>query len=278
ALLLRSGIGPADELREVGVEPLVDLPGVGRNLQDHLDVCLTASSSVPSYNELGHSWRLVSAVAEYALHRSGPITSNVCEAGLFWDSDSSLRPDIQMSGLPTYGNGRRQGGHGFTVNVSNLRPRSRGVVRLRSADPGDAPLIDPRFLTEPEDWRITLRGIEQARALLRTPAMRALDVVEQEPGPDLGSEQELRAYTNARSRTGYHPVGTCAMGTGPEAVVDPALKVYGVEQLRIVDSSVMPRLISGNTMAPAYLVGEKGADLLLGATADSAAVRLPAGN
>ena len=264
ALLLRSGIGPADELRQVGVTPLVDLPGVGRNLQDHLDVCLTASTTVPSYNELGHSWRLAAALAEYALHHSGPITSNVCEAGLFWDSDASQRPDIQMSALPTYGNGQRRLGHGFTINVSNLRPISRGTVTLASPDPSVAPGIDPRFLAEPKDWQITRLGIDRARELLQTRAMRAFGVVEQEPGPRLGSDRELRDYTNARSRTGYHPVGTCAMGIGPQAVVDPQLRVYGVEQLRIVDSSVMPRLISGNTMAPAYLVGEKGADLLLG--------------
>lgn len=264
ALLLRSGIGPADELRGVGIDVRHDLPGVGRNLQDHLDVAVTSRTSAVSYNNLGRSWRLPGAAVEYMVRRSGPITSNVAEAGLFQSIDGDERPDLQMSALPTYGNGERRAGHGFTLNVTYLRPQSRGTVTLRSADPAVAPVVDPNYLAEPADWVGTRAGIAMARDILATRALRDLDVDELEPGPLVTDERGLRGYVNKRSRTSYHPVGTCAMGTGDEAVVDPQLRVRGLEGLRVVDSSIMPRLVSGNTMAASYMIGEKGSDLILG--------------
>jgi choline dehydrogenase-like flavoprotein len=268
-LLLLSGIGPAEELKEVGVAPVHELPGVGRTLQDHIDVYSIHALNGPfSYDRHTRPHKKLWAGLEYVLFKRGPVTSNLAEAGGFWWADrSEPHPDIQFHFLP--GAGVEAGvpplaGYGCTINSCHLRPRSRGWVRLRSADPREAPLVDPNYWAEAYDLDCSIRGFELTREIAAQPALARFIAVEHLPGPGVRSRAELEAYARQFGKTDYHPVGTCKMGVDEMAVVDPQLRVRGIDGLRVCDSSVMPRLISSNTNAASIMIGEKASDLVRG--------------
>lgn len=267
-LLLLSGIGPGDELRRIGVDVVHDLPGVGKNLQDHMDVYITAETAPVSYNQEDRPDRALRHGLQYLLFRTGPVTACVAEAGAFLRSGGDVRsPDIQIHCLPAYviDHGRqRVKGHGVTINTCNLRPRSVGEVTLRSADPLDAPAVDPNFLADPYDWKVSMAAFEKGRELLATSAFAPLIKREHLPGAQVRTDKEIRDYIRQWAKTDYHPVGTCKMGHDDMAVVDTDLRVHGLSGLRVVDASIMPTLISGNTQAPSIMIGEKGAAHILG--------------
>ncbi|OQP86751.1 alanine-phosphoribitol ligase [Rhizobium rhizosphaerae] len=268
-LLLQSGIGPAEHLSSVGVKVLHDLPGVGGNLQDHLDLFVIAECTGDhTYDGVAKLHRTLWAGLQYALFRSGPVASSLFETGGFWYADPEARsPDIQFHlGL---GSGIEAGveklkNAGVTLNSAYLHPRSRGTVRLSSADPAAAPLIDPNYWADPHDRTMSLEGLKIAREIMQQAALKPFVLAERLPGPNIRTDAELFDYGCANAKTDHHPVGTCRMGTGPEAVVGLDLKVHGLEGLRVCDSSVMPRVPSSNTNAPTIMVGEKGADIIRG--------------
>lgn len=268
-LLLLSGIGPADHLQAVGVEVAHDLPGVGSNLQDHLDVYAIAECTGDhTYDNYAKLHRTVWAGLQYLLFRRGPVASTLFETGGFWYADPSAGwPDIQFHlGL---GSGIEAGveklkNPGMTLNSAFLRPRSRGTVRLKSADPADMPLIDPNYWADPYDRKMSLEGLKMAREILRQPALRPFLIAERMPGPQAVTDEELAEYVFKSCKTDHHPTGACKMGTDRMAVVGPDLRVHGLEGLRVCDSSVMPRVPSSNTNAPTIMVGEKAADLVRG--------------
>jgi choline dehydrogenase len=266
-LLLLSGIGPADELQPLGIPVVHDLPGVGKNLQDHMDVYLTAATMPVSYNQSDRPDKAVLAGLQYLLTRTGPATACVCEAGMFVRSSPDMTtPDIQMHALPAYviDHGRmRVPGHGMTINTCHLRPRSIGSVTLPSSDPEDPPAIDPAFLTEPYDWEKSLEGFRWGREMMHTKAFKPFVVSEYLPPAEVQTDKDIRAYVRKWAKTDYHPVGSSKMGSDELAVVDQELKVHGLDGLRVIDASVMPKLISGNTMAASTMIGEKGAHHIL---------------
>ncbi|MBB5753282.1 choline dehydrogenase-like flavoprotein [Prosthecomicrobium pneumaticum] len=268
-LLLQSGIGPADHLRAVGVKVAHDLAGVGGNLQDHLDLFVIAECTGPhTYDPYSAWYRSAAAGLQYLLFRQGPVASSLFETGGFWYADPEARsPDIQFHlGL---GSGIEAGvarlkNAGVTLNSAFLRPRSRGTVRLASADPAAAPLIDPNYWEDPYDRRMSIEGLKLAREIMRQKALKPYVMAERLPGPDYLTDDELFEYGCRHAKTDHHPAGTCKMGIDDRAVVDPQLKVRGLEGLRVADSSIMPTVNSSNTNAPSIMIGEKAADLILG--------------
>ena len=271
-LLLLSGIGPADELRAHGIEVRHDLPGVGRNLQDHLDVHVIHACTQPvTLDRVARGFGALRTALRYALFKDGPGVSNVAEAGAFLRSTpQATTPDVQMHFIPAYvlDHGRRRmPGHGMTLHVCYLRPVSRGTIRLASARATEAPRIDPGYLSDPSDLAPLVVGIRRAREIYAQAPFGAYLGAEVFPGAEQRSDGELEAFVRAAAETEYHPVGTCKMGIDAAAVVDPQLRVRGLEGLRVVDASIMPTLVSGNTNAPTIMIGEKAADLILGAAA-----------
>ena len=268
-LLQLSGIGPAGHLRKLGVDVVHDLPGVGGNLQDHLDLYAIAECSGDhTYDGYLKPHRAAWAGAQYLLFGKGPVASTLFETGGFWFSGPEAAwPDIQFhlglgsgieAGVPKMRN------PGVTVNSAYLRPASRGSVRLASADPAVAPLIDPNYWGAPEDRARALEGLRMAREILRQTALRPFVLAERMPGADVTSHAELIAYAHRSCKTDHHPVGTCRMGTGPDAVVGLDLRVHGLDGLRIADASIMPRVPSCNTNAPTIMIGEKASDIIAG--------------
>ena len=273
-LLLQSGIGPADHLREVGVPVLHPLPGVGENLQDHLDLFAiaecTGDHTYDRYNRLHHAaW----AGLQYLLFKRGPVASSLFETGGFWYADRAARsPDIQFhlglgSGIEAGVASMLHGG--VTLNSAHLRPHSRGTVRLASADLRAAPLIDPNYWAEPRDRELAFEGLRLAREILRQPALARFVKVERLPGVEVRGATELFDYACAHAKTDHHPVGTCRIGApdASDTVVTPDLCVVGLQGLRVADASVMPLVPSSNTNAPTIMVAEKAADLILGRAA-----------
>jgi choline dehydrogenase-like flavoprotein len=270
-LLMLSGIGPAEELRRHGIEVVCDLPGVGENLQDHQDVMLCWSS--PRHTLYGVSWRalpwMLASPFRYAFQRKGPWTTNTVESGGFVRSRPGLeQPDLQIILGPEYMNQNRSipRGHGFSFHVSLLQSKSRGRITLASADPAAKPVLRHGFLSDEggEDLEGLVRGFKLVRRLVQAPAMDAWRGEEVLPGPAVGTDDEIRQFVRATLGTTFHPAGTCRMGSDGMAVVDPELKVRGVEGLRVIDASIMPTVTSGNTNAPTIMIAEKGADLVLG--------------
>lgn len=268
-ILLRSGIGNAQELVNCGITPQHQLRGVGLNLQDHITATAqyVTSSTIP-YGASLRAWpQLAAHVANYVFRRRGLLASNVFEGTAFWRSDPSLtRPDVQFIFMPVH----RAAGkmiplvHGYGVVAVVLHPRSRGSVTIPSADPCAAPLVDPKFFSETEDMETLLRGLRFARQLLQAPSFAGLHGKEILPGPGLQQEDQLQRYIRQSATTVYHPVGTCHMGQGLDAVVDSELRVHGLQGLRVADASIMPSVPGGNTHAPVVMIGEKAADLVLG--------------
>ena len=267
-LLLLSGIGSADHLRSVGVDVVHELPGVGQNFQDHMDVYLTAETTPVSYNREDRPDRALRHMIQYLLYKTGPMTACVAEAGAFIRSGPDVpSPDIQIHCLPAYviDHGRqRRKGHGVTINTCNLRPHSVGSVGLRSSDPDDPPVIDPNYCGDEDgyDWKISIEGFRWGRRLLQTDAFAPFIKHEHMPGKGTDTDEEIKDYIRRWSKTDYHPVGSCSMGSGDDAVVDTELRVRGLDDLRVIDASVMPKLISGNTQAPSIMIGEKGAAIM----------------
>lgn len=268
-LLLQSGIGPADHLKQTGVAVKHDLPGVGSNLQDHLDLfVISECTGDHTYDGVAKLHRTLGAGLQYILLRSGPVASSLFETGGFWYADPEARsPDIQFHlGL---GSGIEAGveklkNAGVTLNSAYLHPRSRGTVRLASSDPAAAPLIDPNYWSDPHDLKMSLEGLKIAREILQQEALKPFVMAERLPGPKVVTDDDLFDYACANAKTDHHPVGTCKMGTDASAVVDLELRVHGLEGLRVCDSSIMPRVPSCNTNAPTIMVGEKGSDIIRG--------------
>ncbi|CAG2160552.1 GMC family oxidoreductase [Cupriavidus numazuensis] len=272
-LLMASGIGPSEHLRDVGVPLALDAPGVGQNLQEHPDVLLT-QLGVGSTDLLGVSLRggvrMLGELSRYRRHRTGMFASNVAEAGGFFRSRPGLAdPDLQVHFINAAITAPMKPGHGYSAHVCLLRPHSRGALRLRSPNVGDAPDIDLNMLSDPRDMDTMVAGVRLLRRILDQPPLarfggRSVDPwlrAEQVNGSD---DEAIRALIRSRAETAFHPVGTCRMGSDDGAVVDPQLRVRGIEGLRVVDASVMPTLISGNTNAPSMMIGEKAADMILG--------------
>jgi len=231
-----------------------------------MDVYLTADTAPVSYNGEDRWDKAARHGIQYLLYKTGPVTACVAEAGAFVCSSPGVRsPDIQIHCLPAFvvDHGRmRIKGHGVTINTCNLRPRSIGSVTLRSADPLAEPAIDPAFLQDPYDWTISMEAFERGREILSAPAFKGLIRRERMPGAAVKTPDAIRAYIKQWSKTDYHPVGSCKMGSDPLAVVDTQLRVHGLGGLRVIDASIMPTLISGNTSAPSVMIGEKGAAIM----------------
>ena len=274
-LMMLSGLGPADHLRAHGIEVVADLAGVGADLQDHYGIDIVYETSGPlSLDKYNRWWWAASAGLEYALWRRGPVTSNIVEGGAFWFADAAAAddpaalPDLQFHFL--VGAGVEAGvpavpsGSGLTLNSYTLQPRARGSVRLRSARAEDAPVVDPNFLGAPEDLGTSIRGLEISREIMAQPALARFVKTEHFPSARVKGRSALEDYARRYGRTSYHPVGTCRMGGDEGAVVDPELRVRGIEGLRVCDSSVMPRLVSSNTNAPTVMIAEKASDLIRG--------------
>ena len=265
-LLMLSGIGPADRLRALGIDVTHDAPEVGRNLQDHLGVAISAECSGP-YSFFGRDqWaRQAWWTAQYLLFRTGPLTTNVVEAGAYVrTSPTESEPDAQLHFMPAIvmNHGmERVAKYGVTLNTNVLRPRSVGGLTLASADPDAPPLIDPNFLAEPDDLRRGVEALKIARGLLHAPAFAPF-LCAGSCSVDGMDDAELSTFLKHFGKTDYHPVGTCRMGGDSDAVVDPELRVRGVDGLRVCDSSVMPSEIRGNTNAPTIMVAERAADCI----------------
>ena len=262
-----SGIGNAPDLKSLGIEVRHHAPAVGQNLQDHIDFAFTYRSKTLdnfgiSFGGLRRLWR---EIGRYRSDGIGMITSNVAECGGFLKTDPNLQaPDIQLHfSMATADNhGRtRHLGHGFGCHVCLLRPKSRGTVMLNSADPAAPPRIDPKFYDHPDDLEVMVKAFKIIRRIMDAEPLakwRTAEIYSE----SVRSDEEIRNILRDRSDTVYHPVGTARMGTDETAVVDPQLRVSGVAGLRVVDASIMPSLIGGNTNAPSIMIGEKAADMI----------------
>lgn len=268
-LLMLSGIGPAQALQRHGIAVAHALPGVGANLHDHPDVVQVVDA--PRVTDLfglslPGAWRLLGGVARWRRERRGMLTTNFAEAGGFLRSQASEpRPDLQLHFVigKLVDHGRKTVlGHGFSCHVCLLRPRSRGTLTLASADPLAAPLIDPNFLADPDDTARLVRGFKLMRGLLQQPALAALGGRELPTSAGARSDAEIEAFIRDHADTIYHPVGTCRMGRDALAVVDARLRVHGLDGLRVVDASIMPSVVSGNTNAPVIAIAEKAVEMI----------------
>ncbi|KVD89730.1 glucose-methanol-choline oxidoreductase [Burkholderia stagnalis] len=270
-LLMLSGVGPAAELARVGIRTLADLPGVGRNLQDHPDFIFGyRTRSVDTLGvSAGGGLRMLRELLRFRRERRGMLTSNFAEGGGFLKTRAELdAPDIQLHFVVALVDDharRLHTGHGMSCHVCLLRPRSRGAVTLQSADPLAAPRIDPAFFDDPRDLDDMVAGFKLTRRLMQAPALAGW-ITRDQFTANVTTDDEIRDVLRQRTDTVYHPVGTCRMGRDALAVVDPQLRVRGLQGLRIVDASVMPTLIGGNTNAPTIMIAEKAVDLMRGAS------------
>ncbi|HET6375537.1 MAG TPA: GMC oxidoreductase, partial [Methylocella sp.] len=266
-LLMLSGIGPKAELERLGIDVIADLPGVGKNLQDHLHARVRCELTQPlTFAPLPEDIK-AAAFHEYEAGKTGALCSNFLEAGAFVRS----RPDEEFPGLqlfflmmlaPDYPEAGPPDRHGVTFTSYINRPLSRGEVTLASADPLDRPVIDFKYLSHPDDLRCAIVGVQWNLKILYAKAFDDIRGEEIAPGIKLRNGADLERFVRRTAATTWHPAGTCKMGIDEMAVVDPFLKVYGIEGLRVVDASVMPSVVSGNTCAPAIMIAEKAADLI----------------
>lgn len=270
-LLMLSGIGPGQHLQRLGIATVLDLPGVGRHLHDHPDVIQVYDA--PQLTDLfglslGSAWRLLQGVREWRQSRTGMMTTNFAEGGAFLRSGpDQATPDLQLHFViaKLVDHGRKpQWGFGHSTHVCLLRPQSRGSVTLSSPDPMAAPLIDPNFFGEASDLQRMVAGFKMTRRILSQPALAGLGAREFQSCAAAQSDEEIAQFIRQYADTVYHPVGTCRMGRGPLDVVDAQLRVRGIEGLRVIDASIMPQVVSGNTNAPTIMIAEKASDLILG--------------
>lgn len=269
-LLQCSGVGDASQLAEFGIATVAHLPGVGRNLHDH------PASPVRVHTDSTDTYGLSASTAlrgiwialQYLVARTGPLASNVFESVAFLRTTPGLdRPDFQFvfqPANPPPPDGWLPRGHGYGISPVLLYPNSRGSVRLMSADPEADPLIDPKLLDDPDDLLRMVRAVHLCRRILRAPPFSMYRAHEYLPGPDVESDADIESFIRSTAATVYHPVGTCQMGAGAQAVVDSELKVRGVDALRVADASVFPSIVGGNTNAPTIMVAERAADFILG--------------
>ncbi len=273
-LLQLSGIGDPEMLTAVGVDVHHALAGVGRNLQDHLDVVVQYHCTDPnmSLQKQARKWKLPFILLQYLMFKSGPSTENPLEAGGFVKSRPDLAlPDLQLHFIPAFmiDHGRTmESKPGLCIHVCQLRPESRGEIRLASADPKADPVIAPHYLTASPDLQVMIEGVRIARKIFQTDPFSDFLGEEYETSRGAENDEEIEGFVRRTAETIYHPVGTCKMGHDDLAVVDARLRVRGIERLRVVDASIMPTLVGGNTNAPAIMIAEKAADMIV---ADSAA-------
>ena len=267
-LLQLSGIGDQTLLSKHGITIRQHLPGVGKNLQDHLQVRMVYKTKDRTLNdEVGHPLRKMMVGIQYFLSRTGPLTLAASQVYAFTRSSPELkRPDIQFHMQPLSADKPGEGTHNFsafTASVCQLRPWSRGEIEIHTSDPFAYPKIYPNYLSDPRDREVAVNGIKVARAIASAPALRDTITDEFVPGTEYQSDEELLEAARDHSQTIYHPAGTCKMGVDSDAVVDPRLRVRGIQGLRIADASIMPEIVSGNTNAPCIMIGEKAADMIL---------------
>jgi choline dehydrogenase len=268
-LLQLSGIGPAELLKHHGIEVVQDVPGVGENLQDHLQIrTIFKISGTQTLNELQSTWRGKARIAlQYALSRTGPMSMAPSQLGIFMRSDPRYAtPNIEFHVQPLSLDRFGEPLHDFpaiTVSVCNLRPESRGYVRITSPDHRHHPEIAPHYLSTENDRTVAADSIRVARRLMATKRLSAFEPAEWKPGPHITDAEDLTRAAGDIATTIFHPVGTARMGSDQAAVVDPKLRLRAAERLRIADASVMPTIVSGNTHAPAVMIGEKAAELIL---------------
>jgi choline dehydrogenase len=268
-LLQLSGVGPVELLRQHGIAVVLDAPGVGRDLQDHLQVriVMRCSKAITLNDIINHPVRRMLAGARYAAFRTGPLTIAAGTSGAFFKTNPRLAtPDVQIHFLPFSTDKMGEKLHsfsGFSASVCQLRPESRGSLRIKSADPMQPPEIRINYLATETDRTANVEGLKILRKILQAPALRPYVVEEVEPGAKASSDEDLLNFCRQRGSTVYHPTSTCRMGNDPFAVVDQRLRVRGIERLRVVDASVMPDLMSGNTNAPTIMIAEKASDMIL---------------
>jgi choline dehydrogenase-like flavoprotein len=268
-LLMLSGIGPGAQLQQHGIAVAHDLPGVGEHLHDHADVVqlFDAPGQTDLFGiTLPGLWRAAKGIVEWRRRRTGMLTTNFAEAGAFVrTTPDETRPDLQLHFVigKLVDHGRKTVfGHGWSCHACILRPRSRGRLTLAVADPLAAPRIDPNFLADPDDMARLVRGFRLMRKVMTQPALATLGGRESAASVNARTDAQIEAFIRAYADTIYHPVGTCRMGTGPLDVVDAQLRVHGMQGLRVVDASIMPDIVSGNTNAPVIMIAEKAADMI----------------
>jgi choline dehydrogenase len=278
-LLQLSGLGPAALLRTFDIGVVADMPGVGADLQDHFQVRMAYRCTDPiTMNDTIRSWRRgLAAGLRYVLLRKGMLTIGAGYAGGFFRTDAAAAtPDVQVHFIIF--SAAKVGGTldpfpGFIASVCQLRPESRGFVRIKSGDPRAAPAIQPRYLSAPKDREVIVAGLQLLRRIMGQPAMRRYIAEEREPGPQRTSDEDLLAFARERGTTIFHPVSTCRMGQDANAVVDERLRVRGIGGLRVIDGSIMPTVVSGNTNAAIVMIAEKGADMILADAKSASAVK-----
>lgn len=270
-ILQLSGIGNAEELRSLGIEPVADLPGVGENYQDHLELPIQGETHKP-ISMLGEDrgLRAVGHMLRYLMRHTGLLSSNVVECGGFVDTLNSGQPDIQLHVIPSligFFDREPEPGHGLSIGACYLRPKSWGTIKLKSANPDDNPFFDANLLSEDDDIETLVRAVKQSISILEAPALSKLVKRRVLPRPGVENDPDaLRDYIRQTTKTVFHPSGTAKMGAVDDrmAVVDPRLKVHGLEGLRVADASVMPPLVSGNTNAPTMMIAARAASFILG--------------
>ncbi len=268
SILMRSGVGSPSTLSKAGINTIHPLPGVGENLQDHASCTIYVKTS--SRSPYGISFPVLPKLAawgfDYFLRRRGLFASNIMECGGFFKTEKSLQhPNIQHIFMPAF----RQPppnmlayGHGYSLNTILLRPKSTGSVKIKSPNPSEAPIIDLNMLDAAEDLEALVAAIKTSRQILSSREFSHLKPKEFRPGPQVQTDEDWKEYIRANAQTVYHPVGTCKMGVGEDAVVDSNLSVRGLRNLRVIDASIMPRIVGGNTNAPTIMIAEKGADII----------------
>ena len=271
-ILQLSGIGDGEDLRDKGIDVVHELKGVGENLQDHYQIPMSYRvKNSTSVNELSRGLPLIGQIARYAFQRRGLLTMPPAQVFAFARTREELAtPDIQFHFLPASGDPEDTSGKtvlekkpGMTATLCQLRPESRGSIKIKSADPTDYPAIRPNYLADPIDQQTAIDSIKYARQIFSADALSEFRAEETIPSQEVQSDEDILEYCRNAGITIYHPVGTCKMGNDPMSVVDRQLKVHGVSGLRVVDASVMPRLVSGNTNAPTIMIAEKAADMIL---------------